>query len=82
TLYIPKGAIRSTDSVLIVDDIIRTGKTLRALTNLVRKSRGKLEGIFTLMAIGKDWRKRINVDCPIEVAVVIEKPIRRRRRKY
>ncbi|MCS7366146.1 MAG: phosphoribosyltransferase family protein [archaeon GB-1867-035] len=82
TLYIPKGAIRSADSVLIVDDIIRTGKTLKALTNLVRKSRGKLEGIFTLMAIGKDWKKKINVDCPIEVAVVIEKPIKRRRRKY
>jgi len=71
TLYIPKGAIKSTDGVLVVDDIVRTGKTLRALTNLVKKARGKLEGIFALMAIGDEWMKRVNVNCPIEIAVTI-----------
>ena len=79
TLYIPRKAIRPTDGVLIVDDIVRTGKTLKALTNLVRKARAKLEGIFTLMAIGDEWKRRVNVDWPIEVAVVIdERELRRR----
>ncbi len=79
TLYIPRKSLRPADGVLIVDDIVRTGKTLRALTNLVKKARAKIEGIFTLMAIGSEWRKKVIVDCPIEVAVIIEsKELRKR----
>jgi len=71
TLYIPKGIIKSSDEVLVVDDIVRTGRTLNALINLIKKSKGKIEGIFVLMEIGKDWRRKIRVKCPIETAVTI-----------
>lgn len=69
TLYIPKTAIKKRDSVLIVDDMIKTGETQNALINLVRKAKAELSGIFTLIAIGEDWGKSLNLpkDCPVEV---------------
>jgi len=59
TLYIPKDAIKRRDSVLIVDDMIKTGETQAALISLVHKARAEVSGIFSLIAIGDEWRKRI-----------------------
>jgi len=79
TLYIPKNAIRRRDSVLVVDDMIKTGETQNALINLVRKAKAELSGIFTLIAIGEDWRKGLNVpkECPVEVVTKMNPPPRR-----
>ncbi|MCQ5377286.1 MAG: adenine phosphoribosyltransferase, partial [Candidatus Methanomethylicia archaeon] len=38
SLYIPKGGIERKDSVLITDDVVRSGEQLKALVNLARKS--------------------------------------------
>ncbi len=56
-LYIPKGVIRKGDSVLIVDDIIRTGETQRALINLISKAKAEVSGIFALVSVGDDWER-------------------------
>ncbi len=79
TLYIPKNAIKRRDSVLIVDDMIKTGETQNALINLVRKAKAELSGIFTLIAIGDDWGKTLNLpkDCPVEVVTKIIPPTKR-----
>jgi len=73
TLYVPKNAFRRRDSVLIVDDMIKTGETQAALINLIRKARAEVSGIYTLIAIGNDWEKRINLPkgCPIEVVTKV-----------
>lgn len=78
TLYIPKNAIKRKDSVLIVDDMIKTGETQNALINLVHKSKAELSGIFTLIAIGDDWGKALNLpkDCPVEVVTKMTPPAR------
>ncbi|MCW3985757.1 MAG: phosphoribosyltransferase family protein [Candidatus Bathyarchaeota archaeon] len=78
TLYIPKSAIKRRDSVLIVDDMIKTGETQNALINLVRKAKAELSGIFTLIAIGENWKKGLNLPkgCPVEVVTKVNPPKR------
>jgi len=75
TLYLPKKAIRRKDSVLIVDDMIKTGETQAALVNLVYKSKAEVSGLFSLIAIGNEWEKRINLPrgCPVEVIAKIKR---------
>jgi len=76
TLYVPKDAIKRRDSVLIVDDMIKTGETQAALVNLVRKAKAEISGVFSLIAIGDEWRKRLKLpdECPIEVVTYIKPP--------
>ena len=73
TLYVPKKAFKSRDSVLIVDDMIKTGETQAALINLAHKARAEVSGIYSLIAIGDDWQKRINLPegCPVEVVTKV-----------
>ncbi len=74
TLYVPKNALRPRDSVLIVDDMIKTGETQMALVKLLQKAKAEISGIFSLIAVGDDWQKRLEVPkrCPIEVVTKIK----------
>jgi adenine phosphoribosyltransferase len=76
TLYIPKEIIKKRDSVLIVDDMIKTGETQAALVNLVKKAKAETSGIFTLIAVGEEWKKKLKAsgDCPIEVITYLKSP--------
>jgi adenine phosphoribosyltransferase len=76
SFYMPRGIIRRGDSVLIVDDVIKTGETHRALINLVAKSRAEVAGIYALIAVGSEWKKRLQdiSNFPIEVIVSIKAP--------
>jgi len=77
TLYIPKEIIKKRDSVLIVDDMIKTGETQAALVNLVRKAKAEISGIFSLVAVGEEWKKRLKTtsESPIEVITYVKSPI-------
>jgi len=79
TLYLPKEAIRRRDSVLIVDDMIKTGDTQAALINLVQKAKAEISGVFSLIAIGTTWQSRLNLPrgCPIEVIAKLDLPKQR-----
>jgi adenine/guanine phosphoribosyltransferase-like PRPP-binding protein len=76
TLYIPKDAIRKRDSVLVVDDMIKTGETQAALVNLVRKAKAEMSGVFSLVAVGDEWKKllKLSGDCPVEVITYVKAP--------
>jgi len=76
TLYVPKDAIKRRDSVMIVDDMIKTGETQAALVNLVRKSKAEISGIFSLIAVGDKWNKKLKLreGCPIEVITYVKAP--------
>jgi len=76
TLYIPKESIKKRDSVLIVDDMIKTGETQAALVNMVRKAKAEISGIFSLIAVGEDWKRKLkpSSDCPIEVITYLKSP--------
>ncbi|MBE0519428.1 adenine phosphoribosyltransferase [Candidatus Bathyarchaeota archaeon] len=76
TLYVPKDAIKRRDSVLIVDDMIKTGETQAALVNLVRKAKAEISGIFSLIAVGDKWNKKLKLreGCPVEVITYVKAP--------
>ncbi len=80
TLYIPKGALKRRDSVLIVDDMIKTGETQAALVSLIQKARAEVAGIYSLIAVGEEWKEKINLpkNCPIEVVAKL-RPVARAR---
>jgi len=85
TLYVPRMAIRPRDSLLIIDDVVRSGETLRALADMVLKMRLKrktlekkigpdLAGIFVVVSIGNEWKKHLKdiADlCPIEAMIQV-----------
>jgi adenine/guanine phosphoribosyltransferase-like PRPP-binding protein len=75
TFYVPREVLRRADSVLIVDDIIRTGETQRALIDLVTKVRAEVAGIFALVAVGDNWKKKLEVppNCPVEILTEIRR---------
>ena len=76
TLFIPKEAIKKRDSVLVVDDMIKSGETQEALVNLVKKSKAEVSGIFSLIAVGEEWKKRLKFgsDSPVEVVTYLKSP--------
>jgi adenine phosphoribosyltransferase len=78
SLYIPRGLIRRRDSVLIIDDVIVTGETQRAMINLVTKSGAEVAGVFALISIGKKWKDKLNDSPNLPLEVVLNIP----RRKY
>jgi adenine phosphoribosyltransferase len=79
TLFIPKEAIKKRDSVLIVDDMIKSGETQEALVNLVKKARAEVSGVFSLIAVGDEWKKRLKLGsgAPVEVVTYLKSPLER-----
>ncbi len=72
-LYIPKKSVKRGESILIVDDVIRSGETQKALMNIVGKARAEVAGIYALIGVGENWRENIPTpsNCPCEVVVTI-----------
>jgi len=72
-LFVPKSALKRRDSVLIVDDMIKTGETQAALVNIVHKARAEVSGVFSLIAVGDEWKEKISLPrgCPVEVVTKV-----------
>ena len=71
-LYLPKGAIRKGEHVLVVDDMVRSGITIDALVKLTEKARGRIVGVFTLASMDQSLarlKERLNLNCPAEALV-------------
>ena len=83
TLYIPKDAVKKRDSVLVVDDMIKSGETQEALVTLVRKAKAEISGVFSLIAVGDEWKKRLKFgnNAPIEVVTYLKSPFDTENRK-
>jgi len=70
TLYVPKGAIQKGDRLLVVCNVLRTGRTLEALIRLVERMGGSITKILVVASIGDEWTKRLkNVHDKITVLV-------------
>ncbi|WP_099209929.1 phosphoribosyltransferase family protein [Thermococcus henrietii] len=52
TLYLPQWALKKGENVLIVDDVIRSGETQRALVEMTRQAGAKPIGMFFLVSVG------------------------------
>lgn len=58
-------SIKEGDNVLIVDDVLATGGTMKAATSLVHRLKGNVSGIAILIElVGLDGRKKIK-DCEV-----------------
>lgn len=62
SLYVPRRAIRKRDSVLIIDDVVRTGETVQGLVDLVSNQRADIAGIYVLVTVGDEWKTYLK-DC-------------------
>lgn len=60
SLYVPRRAIRKRDSVLIIDDVVRTGETVQGLVDLVSNQRADIAGIYVLVTVGDEWKTYLN----------------------
>ena len=72
TLYLPKDVIRRRDSVLVVDDIIKSGETQLALLNLVKKAKAEVSGVFAMIAVGNLWKEKMKVPQSCQVEIILE----------
>lgn len=79
SLYVPRGAIKKGDHVLIVDDVIDSGETQRALIRIVKKARAEVIGVYALISIGEEWKSKIEEgdNCPVEVVLPVTLRIER-----
>ncbi len=71
TLYVPQQMLKPSDNVLIVDDLIRTARTLVALIEITEKAKANLVGIFSLIAVGDLWRETLKRKIPLEKVKVV-----------
>jgi adenine phosphoribosyltransferase len=67
TYYLPASALDPTQSVLVVDDLIRSGETQELLLDIAAQADADLVGVFTLIAVGDEGmaRARELTDAPI-----------------
>jgi len=72
TLYLPRDSIKKRDSVLVVDDIIKSGETQLALLNLVKKAKAEVSGIFAMIAVGDAWKEKMNIPQSCQVEIILE----------
>ena len=70
---IPRGILTRVDTVLIVDDIVETGKTLQAMRNLAEKTGAKIHRVAALVVIGEEWSETSGLH-EIEALVTLTKP--------
>lgn len=56
TYYVDRYLVRPGDKFLIVDDVIRTGRTHKALIDMIRKTGAEVMGIVVLIVIGNMWK--------------------------
>ncbi len=74
-LYLPRSSVKKGERVLIVDDIVRSGTTIDALTKIAEKAKAKIVGVFAIASIDQSVPKlkgRLGLTCPIESLVTLE----------
>jgi adenine/guanine phosphoribosyltransferase-like PRPP-binding protein len=72
TLYLPRDVIKKKDSVLVVDDVIKSGETQLALLKLVEKAKAEVSGVFAMISVGNAWKQKMNIPESCQVEVILE----------
>jgi len=71
-IYLPKGLVKKGEYVLLVDDIIRTGGTMRAMIALCKELKANISGMFSIIALrGVKERLMEEFNIPIESFITI-----------
>jgi len=74
TYYLPARAIDAGDTVLVVDDLIRSGETQELLLDIALQADADITGVFTLIAVGDEGmeRARAITDAPVGALTTFE----------
>lgn len=67
TYYLPADVINGGDTVLVVDDLIRSGETQELLLDIATQAGAAVTGVFALIAVGEEGlnRARQLTDAPV-----------------
>ncbi len=60
SIYLRKDFVYKGEKVLVVDDVIRSGKTIYSTFRLIQKADAKVIGALVLVGVGKEWSKISN----------------------
>lgn len=71
--YLPANAIDAGESVLVVDDLIRSGETQELLLDIAASAGADVAGVFALIAVGDEGieRARGHTDAPVGSLVTL-----------
>ncbi len=72
SLFVPRDGLKRGDCVLIVDDVIDSGETQRALMKIAQKAKAEVTGIYALVSVGNEWKSRIESAGTVPVEVVTQ----------
>ena len=69
--YLPANAVEAGESVLVVDDLVRSGETQELLVDIARSAGANVAGVFALIAVGEEGVRRAGnrTDAPVEALV-------------
>ncbi len=59
SLYVDKDLISRKDKLLVLADVVYTGRTLEAVLQILEKSRAEIVDIIAVMGLGKLWEERL-----------------------
>jgi adenine phosphoribosyltransferase len=67
TYYLPARALSPTDTVLVVDDLVRSGETQALLLDIAKQADASVAGVFALIAVGEEGLDRTGelTDAPV-----------------
>ncbi len=74
TYYLPASALQPGETVLVVDDLIRSGETQELLLDIADGAGARVGGVFTLIAVGEEGieRAREYTEAPVGALVHLE----------
>ncbi len=70
-IYVPSNHLQHGDHVLIVDDIIRSGSTVKALIKAIRDRRADVSGIFSIVAFSSGLNSIEDMGLKVKAIVTI-----------
>ena len=56
-LYLPRLSIKKGEHILLVDDMVRSGTTIEALTRIAEKTRAKIVGVFAIASVDQSMAR-------------------------
>jgi adenine/guanine phosphoribosyltransferase-like PRPP-binding protein len=76
TLYLPRNLIKKGESILIVDDVATSGRTMSGLVSLASKAGCRISGVFVLASRSNGWKentmKHLGADSKVSVLFELE----------
>lgn len=71
-LYLPSFMLRNSDKIIVADDLLRTGRTLKALCELASVKDASVEAVLSLVAVGEEWKRSVPEGAKVIVGIEVK----------